>query len=102
MADHNITIAEAETMVDNFKALNISTQLSTFIPKVELLELLNQSGSIGLNIYNGYADGKIHLVVLSAKVSDEAGYEIQDDLSCIKNDFGGDPDISVVPNDINT
>ena len=102
MPNNDITLAQAEAYVDSFKTLNISSQYSTFIPKDQILDLLNQSGSIGLNICNGYGDGKIHLVVVSAQTSTESGYEIQDDLSVIKNGYSGDPQITVVPNDLNS
>lgn len=102
MPNNDITLAQAEAYVDAFKTLNISTQNSTFIPKDQIESLLSLTGSIGLNIYNGYGDGKIHLVVVSAQTSTEAGYEIQDDLSVIKNGYSGEPEMSVVPNSLNT
>lgn len=102
MPNNNITLIQAEALVDEFKSLNMSSQYSTFIPREQIEELLNQTGSIGLNIYNGYADGKIHLVFVSAQASDEAEYEIQDNLSIIKNTLTGQPDMSVVPNELNS
>lgn len=102
MPNNDITLAQAEALVDDFKTLNISSQFSTFIPRDQIDELLSQPNSIGINIYNGYADGKIHLVFVSAQTSTEAGYTLQDDLSLIKNTLTGDPEISIVPNDINS
>lgn len=102
MPDNNITVSQAAALVDEFKSLNISSQYSSFIPKAQIEELLSQSGSIGLNIYNGYADGKIHLVVVSAQTSTDPAYQIQDDLSIVKNGYDGSPQMTVVPNDINT
>lgn len=102
MPNNNITIEQAEAYVDNFKSLNISAQHSTFIPRDQIEELLNQAGTIGLNIYNGYADGNIHLVVVSAQASTNPEYQIQDNLDIIKNEFSGGPSMTIVPNDINT
>lgn len=102
MANNDITIEQAETYIDDFKSLNISTQYSTFIPKSQIEELLNQEGAIGLNIYNGYANEKIHLVFVAAQNSDIANYEIKDDLSLIKNGYDGGPELSIEPNVLNT
>lgn len=102
MADHNITLEQAQDYIENFDTLNISTQFSTFISRDQIEELLSQEGAIGLNIYNGYANDKIHLVFVAAQNSDIASYEIKDDLSLIKNGYTGGPGLSIEPNDLNT
>ena len=102
MPNHDIELPQAKEMLDNFKSEFPNSQISNFISREELESILSNPNFLGINIYNGFLNESIHLIVVPSLAPSSNEFQIQDDLNCMKNGWSGLPGMRIEPNELNS
>ncbi len=75
--DHGMSLEEAAKLTANYRqSVSAGTMLGGFFGKTAILSILNQTGCVGMRIYNGqFKDGAATYVLVGV---DAAGEDLED------------------------